>query len=198
MLDTRGKVLNKLADPATNFLHIAFSPNGTQAVLSLADKSGNRDLWLLDLARDATQRFTFDVARDTNGVWPPDGSRIVFSSSRAGHSDLYWKLTSSVKDEEPLLKSSEDKTATSWSRDGRFLLYTVRNVKTKNDVWVLPLQDEHSAVPLLATQADEDEAQFAPDGRWLAYTSDESGKNEVYVRAVSPPVSTGSGFTMGG
>jgi eukaryotic-like serine/threonine-protein kinase len=30
---------------------------------------------------------------------------------------------------------------------------------------------------------------FSPDGKWLAYTSDESGKNEVYVRAFPPPAS---------
>ena len=39
--------------------------------------------------------------------------------------NLYQKPVSGVKDEEVLLKSSEDKYATSWSRDGRFLLYTV-------------------------------------------------------------------------
>jgi len=33
---------------------------------------------------------------------------------------------------------------------------------------------------------------FSPDGRWLAYHSNESGKNEVYVRAFPPP-SSGQG-----
>src|SRR4029077_4458206 len=30
---------------------------------------------------------------------------------------------------------------------------------------------------------------FSPDGRWLAYQSNESGTNEVYVRAFPPPTS---------
>ena len=30
---------------------------------------------------------------------------------------------------------------------------------------------------------------FSPDGRWLAYVSDESGKDEVYVRAFPQPAS---------
>jgi serine/threonine-protein kinase len=34
----------------------------------------------------------------------------------------------------------------------------------------------------LATPAREHMASFSPDGRWLAYTSNESGRDEVYVR----------------
>src|ERR1035437_6378446 len=43
------------------------------------------------------------------------------------------------QDWEVLFKSSEDKFATSWARDGRFLLYTVNHPKTKSDIWLLPL-----------------------------------------------------------
>jgi eukaryotic-like serine/threonine-protein kinase len=30
-------------------------------------------------------------------------------------------------------------------------------------------------------------AVFSPDGRWVAYESDESGRNEIYVRPFHPP-----------
>ena len=36
-----------------------------------------------------------------------------------------------------------------------------------------------------ATEFSEDQGQFSPDSRWVAYTSDESGRNEVYVRPFS-------------
>ena len=35
---------------------------------------------------------------------------------------------------------------------------------------------------LIVTPAQEDTGRFSPDGKWIAYTSDESGRNEVYVR----------------
>ena len=35
---------------------------------------------------------------------------------------------------------------------------------------------------VLKTPFDEAEAQFSPDGRWLAYQSNETGRNEIYVR----------------
>lgn len=72
---------------------------------------------------------------------------------------------------------------TSWSRDGRFLLYTaVSTPNTGNDVWVLPLAGDRKPVLLLGTQFLERLGVFSPDGRWIAYVSNESGRDEVYVR----------------
>ena len=52
--------------------------------------------------------------------------------------------------------------------------------------------------PWVQTPASERSASLAPDGRWAAYTSDESGRDEVYVRAFPDPtgrwqVSSGGG-----
>jgi hypothetical protein len=46
---------------------------------------------------------------------------------------------------------------------------------------------------------NQEEPQFSPDGKWVAYQSNESGRNEVYVRPFPGPgarvqVSTDSGF----
>ena len=121
-----------------------------------------------------------------NPVWSPDGGRIIFASSRDGISNLYSKPTSGAKNEELLLKSSEDKRPTSWSSDGRFLLYTVIDPKTKGDLWVLPLERDSKPLLFLRTEYNELDACFSPDMRWVAYTSDASGSNEIYVREFSP------------
>ncbi|HLA89800.1 MAG TPA: hypothetical protein VJL28_05190, partial [Gemmatimonadaceae bacterium] len=41
--------------------------------------------------------------------------------------------------------------------------------------------------PFLATPANERMPRISPDGRLLAYTSDESGRDEVYVRPIPGP-----------
>src|SRR5262249_41768225 len=69
-----------------------------------------------------------------------------------------------------------------WSADGRFLLIGVSDPKTRNDLWVLPLDGSRNPKPLLQTPFNEWEARISPDGRFVAYTSDESGRAEVYVR----------------
>lgn len=35
---------------------------------------------------------------------------------------------------------------------------------------------------MLESSFDEGEGRFSPDGRWIAYTSDESGRDEIYLR----------------
>jgi serine/threonine-protein kinase len=47
----------------------------------------------------------------------------------------------------------------------------------------VPLEGEHRSQPLLAaTPFDELNAEVSPNGQWLAYQSNESGRNEIYVR----------------
>ena len=41
---------------------------------------------------------------------------------------------------------------------------------------------EHRTRPLVATPFDELNAEVSPDGHWLAYESNESGRNEIYLR----------------
>jgi Tol biopolymer transport system component len=91
-----------------------------------------------------------------------------------------------MKEEDLLLKSTEDKIPTSWSSDGRFLMYIEYSAKTrKGDLWVLPLQGERKPMPFLQTDFNETDGRFSPEMHWVAYVSDESGSNEVYVRGFS-------------
>jgi eukaryotic-like serine/threonine-protein kinase len=181
--DRAGKVLGTVGEPAI-YQSAALSPDGTRLAVSKTNRQG-ANIWLLDLSRGTTTRFTFSSATDTTPVWSPDGSRIIFSSSRNGPLDLYQKPADGGKDEELLLKSGEDKAATSWSPDGRFVLYVVNDPKTGRDVWMLPLEGDRKPVPFLNTAFQERNPHFSPDGRWVAYNSDESGHMEVYVRSFS-------------
>lgn len=72
----------------------------------------------------------------------------------------------------------------SWSPDDKFLIFmTVSNDSSTNtDIWTLPLFGDRKPVPYLQTEFDEYGGRFSPDGKWIVYSSDESGKNEVYVR----------------
>ena len=50
---------------------------------------------------------------------------------------------------------------------------------------MLPMTAERKLVPFLVTPFNERSPIFSRDGRWLAYVSDESGRDEIYVRSVS-------------
>ena len=90
-------------------------------------------------------------------------------------------------EETRLLKSTMVSIPSSWSPDGRFLAYTTMDVKTKTDIWMLPLSGDRKPVAFLRTPFDEVDGQISPDGKWMAFTSDESGKNEIYVTSFPTP-----------
>lgn len=182
LVDRAGKELG-LVGQASNYVRPWLSPDGKRVAVDGVDSQGNRDIWLVELASGNPTRFTFDPATDIFPVWSPDGSRLVFSSDREGPRNIYQKNATGAGKEELLLKTDANIFPVDWSPDGRFVLYTVSNTKTKLDLWVLPLTGDQKPFPFLQTEANERSARFSPDGRWIAYTSDESGVHEIYLQS---------------
>jgi serine/threonine protein kinase len=197
-LDRQGRRLGTLTEPG-GYNSIALSPDGRQVAASRTnpENTPNWDIWLLDVERNTRTRLTYEQVRAAFPVWSADGSSVIFSE-HGTEVDLYLRPASGGGDQRLLLKSTVGDTyATSSSRDGRFLLYTVENPKTKSDIWVLPLQGDRKPTPFLSTEFNEGSGQFAPDAHWVAYTSDESGREEIYVRKFSPGPTHGSWDTAG-
>src|SRR5207237_7067145 len=107
----------------------SLSPDGRR-VAALKDVSGNIDVYLFETERAGLNRFTVDPADDIFPIWSPDGTRIVFSSTRKGALDLYMKSATGTGQDELLLATPDVKAASSWSPDGRFLLYLSTDPKT--------------------------------------------------------------------
>jgi Tol biopolymer transport system component len=180
--DQNGNAAGALGEPGDD-AHPAVSPDGTRVAVA-SGNDGRRDIWILDVARNSPSRFTFDPANDDHPVWSPDGKNIVFSSDRNGDRNLYIKPADGSSEER--LLTDQPGEPTSWSRDGRFLLFNSRSPKTGNDIWILPSPTNGGKPnPLLATQFSEGEAQVSPDGRWIAYQTNESGAADIYVRPFS-------------
>jgi Tol biopolymer transport system component len=109
---------------------------------------------------------------------------------------MYRRPSDASSAEEPLFASDTDKVSSSWSPDGKFLLYfNIGGSKTGRDVWVLPLTPATSGAkseaakpfPFVQTPFQDQDGKFSPDGRWVAYVSNESQRNEVYVAPFPGP-----------
>jgi serine/threonine protein kinase len=155
------------------------------------------DLWIIDLLRGLRTRFTVGN-RSLSPVWSPDGRRIAFARKQGNSTsqyDLYAKAADASGTETLLYADNNSKVPTSWSSDGRWLLYeTLNGIIPGGRIFALPLESTGSAKPvaLTTTRFTETNGRFSPDGNWLAYQSIESGQSEVYV-APFPPDSRGEG-----
>ncbi|HEX4950461.1 MAG TPA: hypothetical protein VFZ34_27595, partial [Blastocatellia bacterium] len=181
-LDRTGKPLEFVG--VTGFAFLAtLSPDGKRvAVMRQDSKSGTTDINIIDLVRNTESRLTFDSADDAYPVWSPDGSQIAWWSSRGQKHQIYRKAASGVGQEESLLQSDVLTSPSSWSADGKFLLYIQSAPKTLSDIWLLPLDGDRKPTPFSQSPFAEFVPKFSPDGRWVAYQSNESGKYEVYVQ----------------
>jgi serine/threonine protein kinase/Tol biopolymer transport system component len=196
--DRQGAVSGLVSQPG-GFRGVALSPDGARAVASRTNPldATKADLWLFDFSRgSAATRLTLGTGLSEFPVWSRDGTRIAFTFN---NSSLRHLLASGEGDEEELLRSQSTGAlwATSWSPDGRVLLYAgyVASVLSPGNIDLSVIQSsDRKPVPFLrdARRFSEDQGQFSPNGRWVAYVSNESGQSEVYVREFTADFSSGS------
>lgn len=160
--DRKGHTLGILGEPV-GLGSAAFSPDGKRVAIQIQDPANSplaSDIWISDL-RGFRTRLTFGPGFSFSPVWSPDGSRIAFG--RDGK--IYRKAADRTGDEETLPATGQGATPEDWSRDRRYLLYSVQG-QGGRDIWVLPLDGNSKPFPFLSTPADEHDASFSPDGRF--------------------------------
>jgi eukaryotic-like serine/threonine-protein kinase len=175
-----------------------FSPDG-KLVAYGAFGAGrtSSDIWVTAIEGGKTLRLTDDDADNNDPLWSQNG-RIAYSSNADGGKDL---LMQKAVGGDPRSLAARDgvQYPTDWLRDGTALLVSdQRPGRGDFDIIVQPA-DGSPARPYVATSANESAARISPDGHWVAYTSDESGRNEVYLDSYPQPgwrvtISQGGGF----
>jgi len=140
-------------------------------------------LWLFDLERGSRTRLTFEL--DThNPLWHPDGKHVLFSGEPEGMiTQVMLQPADGSSPAVPLRSGvTEAEVPRAVSSEGELLAFTRAGKETQTDIWVVPLAGGEPR-PFAVTRFDEDYPSFSPDGKWIAYASDETGRDEVYVRA---------------
>jgi len=188
--DRTGRQLTTVGEPDdANLGNPALSPDERYLAFNWSP-ANNADIWIVDLRRGVRDRFTSDPVVDIRPVWSPDGTQIAFSSIRNGRAELYMKPVNGSQREAPIGIPAGDgpsqRTASDWSRDGRYLLY-YEGRGGNIDIWAVALDGDRKPFPVVQTKFDERQPQFSPDGRWIAYQSDEPGQFEIYVRPFGRP-----------
>jgi serine/threonine-protein kinase len=171
---------------ANQIQQLSLSPDGTRLAVT-SSAAPNADLWVIDLARSAANRLSFQ-GMSWDPVWSPDGRSIAYASARDGSVYRpYIKLSDGSGADRLLWESTLPTFPSSFSPDGSLLLVEVRTRDAASDIWVLPLDGSAKPYPFVATPHIEWHPAFSPDGRWVAYSADDSGRNEIYVRPFPGP-----------
>ena len=179
-----------------NFHHPMFSPDGRRLSLDFNSIEG-RNVWILGLTEGTLSRATFD--RDGHdATWSPDGRFITYIAPRVRPEGLTLVLLrkppGSAEPADTLLASGSLSYTGSWLRDGSGLVTTGVNLRrdpgrpdslqadTRTDIGIIRNGGRGPIEPLVASPFAEQYATASPDGRWIVFVSDQSGRDEVYVR----------------
>jgi Tol biopolymer transport system component len=185
-LDRAGHLLSRAGEP-NRYRDIALSPDARYAALAIADPvTGMDDVWVRDLERGISTRLTFDRTQETGPVWSADGTRIFYSSDRQGGSYITYAVAASGTGSEDTLSlgNSGNEGPMCVSSDGKSLVIISSKGTTWDwDVMIRDVDGKQPPRRFCASPSLEVAPMLSPDGRWLSYSSDETGRQEVYVRS---------------
>ena len=184
-VDRKGAV-QILPAPINTYSNLAISPDGSSVAIDML--GANRRIWIYDFARNTMSPLTA-AASSQFPIWTPDGKYVIYRGTRSGYRNLFRKAADGSGDEEPLTTMANIPVTGDVSRDGKFLVFSDGDPTTGagQDIWSMPLDGNRMPQMFLGTPASESVPRFSPDGDWLSYTSNESGRNEVYVKPFPGP-----------
>src|SRR5688572_23437503 len=170
---SRGGGEEPVVDAPRSYTNPRVSPDGGRIVVQAGA------VWVLDLRRNT---FELLATQNTEGnafpMWLPDGKSMMHRSGVG----LRVQTTEGGGQGRTIPGTTEFDYPATTTPDGKTLVLMRSSAASNFDLFVMPLDDPSRVAPLVQTSAYEGGARLSPDGRWLVYTSNESGRNEVYVR----------------
>jgi len=154
------------------------SPDGQRVAYYTV--GSERNIWVYDISRNTSSILTFE-GQASRVIWTPDGKKLTFGYAKFGPENIYMQPLDGSGPMERLTTSEYSQRPQSWSPDGKYLAFVEYHPLEGTNIWILQMEDRQ-LLPFLKTEFSESCAEFSPDGKWLAYFSNESGRDEVYVR----------------
>ena len=179
-VNRQGAVQRAIGEPGTDFIASPELSADEQSVVVFLQRTGDNDIWVIELARNLARRITDGPPADAHPTWDPDGRHVVFNTRRFGGGPARQPLNGGKA--ESLFPKGESGLALSWTRDRKFVLLRRVGEKTGADLVAVATAGEPREIVVAQTASDETEGQFSPDGNWVAFVSNDSGRPEVFVQ----------------
>ena len=194
LVDREGR---PLADPAVRGPvwsgRVRLSPDGTRLAYVVSGQYlKTRHIAIHDLQRSTTILLT-NEGFNRSPVWSPDSDRVAFQSNWAGVEGVFWKRADGSGETVTVTTRERRPFPQTWSSS-----YLVFGEAAEGGMDLFAVSEDGAVSPLrVSSGVDERQSVFSPDGRFIAFTSNESGRNDVYVRSfpdgAKRPVSTAGG-----
>jgi len=160
---------------------LSLSPDGSRLAVAIHGAPAG-DIWIKELDRGPLTRLTFDNSVKYRPVWMPDGQSLSYVIENGPSSAVLRRRADGGGEVDTVLTSRQTVAEGVWSADGTWLAYRV--TIPSRDIYAIRPGIDSAGLPVVASpRFDERAPALSPDGKWLAYQSDESGRDEIFVRA---------------
>jgi serine/threonine-protein kinase len=173
-------IVHELSEPG-QYRSPRFSPDGQQIAMSVGNES-QRDVWLMRLPSASLTRFTFGSEINDRPEWKPDGSAVLFRSTRGARHGI-WIATLAGGQPTPLFGRSEAHIDEGvMSPDGRNLIVQ-RDTIGNGETWIAALDGTNKFLRVDSAPGVYG-GRFSPDGKWVVFTASQTGAatEQVYVK----------------
>ena len=144
--------------------------------------AANDKIYVYDFQRQIMTRLTNTPGNDTQPIWSPDGTQIVYRNDRDGSSDLYVIPADGSTPAQRILASREDEFPNAWTPDGTRILYSRITLDGKAEICSLASDGSGEPTVLYPSESSNWQPSLSMDGDWIAYISNSSGEANIYVR----------------
>ena len=162
----------------------AFSPDGSTVAFVRGIVAGVvSDVYVVPVAGGTPKRLTFDKTWILGSLtWTPDGSEIMFSSTRGGLGAL-WRVSASGGTPRPVTGVGVIAWSPSVSPKGNQLVY--QHMAFKDSLFRLNLKDDtHRQGPPVFLRSEKGfnwRPQFSPDGKRFVFESNAFGYSDLWA-----------------
>ena len=183
-----------LAAPLMPYSRARFSPDGRRLAVSVGRTATPHEIYVYELEQERLSLVasSFDGPSGEgfsffSGIaWSPDGQSLAVNATAPGQDlNLFSLAVDGSGPAERLTEGAGHQYPDALSADGERLLYT----DTQHQDWgifELTLADRTSRT-VLDPKGKQTQPVLSPDGLWMAYTSNESGRNQVYITPYERP-----------
>jgi hypothetical protein len=169
----------QITSDASSDMNPVWSPDGSSIAFD-SDRDGDSEIWLMANiqhvligAKPQLVQLTDNDWEDKHPTWSPDGSKIIFQSSRRGNWDLF-EIGIDGINPNTVIATSADEIEPDWSPDGKRVLFSTNDPGDHYEIYTIdwPVgQAGMSVLPVRLSPEDEDarHAHWSPAMNSIVY-----------------------------
>ena len=185
-----------IAAPPQPYRVPRLSSDGKQVIVCIGDQLLLGDIWSLDLEHGKLNRLTFDQHSSMPAL-APDGTEFAYWCLAGGNRLQVKALDQGATPRDLGTDARVARQPSGFTADGKAVLFDLYG-DTKSDIMVIPVDGSAPARAIAEDPFTQWGPVMSPDGRWVAFVSNESGRDEIYVRSWSQPTAKWQVSNAGG